>query len=492
MLAVPRLTRRALLQTALAAAPGAWLAGRGARWRAAAQPAAPQPWRRWHGESSIGAALRAPVIPAGSPLAVVQADLLTGVAQPARTPPYDQDLLAPGLGKQPPPRARISPIAQLQRRFPHLRRHFVFEYYAWYRTAPWVHWNEGGHTPPASLASTSMPALGPYDSGDVRVIEQHARWMADAGAGAIALSWWGRESDDNRLTHLIMDVMRAHDIHVMFHLEPYRPDRATVFASDVLYLLNEYGEKRRWDGFLLLERADGTSAPVFKAFRSILPQTIVDCRGLTVEVPDYAPDSTWRAQTDLLRRAVTPTFPDLVLLADSLDRGRTLAAGFDGIAIYDSYVRPHTWPGIGNTFSQEDLLSTFSINCGFDGFIPKVPRYVCDIPLPFEPPVGQIDWNAAASRALAEAASRQRISESFDMTLTVQTSPTGANSRRGFFLTFINTFNEWHEGTSFEPARPRSGLTAEELAAGYHNAEDGDYRLRLLEALLPPVTAGSR
>lgn len=34
-----------------------------------------------------------------------------------------------------------------------------------------------------------------------------------------------------------MDVMRDHDVHVTFHLEPYRHDRAAYYVRDVLYLL---------------------------------------------------------------------------------------------------------------------------------------------------------------------------------------------------------------------------------------------------------------
>ena len=335
-----------------------------------------------------------------------------------------------------------------------------------------------------------MPALGPYDSRSPQVIEQHARWMADAGVGAIALSWWGQGSSDDLLTPLIMDVMRAHDIHVTFHIEPYRDDRARFYASDVLYLLREYGEKRRWDNFLLLENADGSSAPVFKSFRTILPRTIVDCNGITRIVPDYTEDAVWRQQIDELREAVRPTFNRITLLADSLDAGRSVDAGFDGIAIYDSYVRPETWQTAATTMTSRNLLSSFSVNCGFDGYLPIISRGDCDIPLPFEPPVGQVDWTSATSRQMAEAASRARVSDSLAETMRVQVLPDSANRNAGFFLTYVNTFNEWHEGTSFEPARPRAGLTPAELARGYHNPSIGTWRLELLKSELATITAG--
>ena len=66
-----------------------------------------------------------------------------------------------------------------------------------------------------------MPALGLYDSRSTAVMEQHARWIADSGAGAIDVSWWGPDSNVNEVIPTLMDVMAAHDIHVTFYVEPY-------------------------------------------------------------------------------------------------------------------------------------------------------------------------------------------------------------------------------------------------------------------------------
>ena len=118
----------------------------------------------------------------------------------------------------PPP---AEPQRPLLSRFADLRRHFVFEYYPWYRTDPWEHWPEAGHHPPADFGSNYLPALGLYDSRSTAVIEQHARWIAESGAGAIDVSWWGPDSNVNEVIPTLMDVMAAHDIHVAFYIEPY-------------------------------------------------------------------------------------------------------------------------------------------------------------------------------------------------------------------------------------------------------------------------------
>src|SRR3954453_1962087 len=82
-------------------------------------------------------------------------------------------------------------------RFPVLPRHFVFEYYPWYRIDPWEHWPEAGSHPPETFGSKYMPALGLYDSRSTAVMERHSRWIADSGAGAIDVSWWGPDSNLN-------------------------------------------------------------------------------------------------------------------------------------------------------------------------------------------------------------------------------------------------------------------------------------------------------
>ena len=500
-----RPTRRQLLQTALAAGAGAALT-RYAPWSETPLAAAAQAAERralgfpvaaagWHGDSSVGAALRAGAIPAGSPIDLVARSLRppvgTGRIPGAGTDP-DARQREPREkpGSAPGPGVPSTAGDRLRSRFRDLRRHFIFEYYPWYRTNPYDHWNAGGHQPPFDIAATMMPALGPYDSSDARVIEQHGRWMADSGVGAIAISWWGQGSFQDRNVPLIMDVMRAHDIHVTFHIEPYRDDRAQFYADDIRYLLREYGERRRFDAFLLLENADGSAAPVFKSFRTILPETSTDCKGRVSKVPDFTTNGEWRRQTDTIRAQVRPSFDRILLLADSLNFGSTVASGFDGIAIYDSYVRPSLWPPFAAACAASNLLFSFSVNCGFDGFLSLGTPGECDSPLPFEPPVGPIDWTSAESRQKARAASADRVAESLKTTIDLQVGPASSNDARGFFLTYVNTFNEWHEGTSFEPSRNLADLLPEERRFNYHNQPDGAWRLQLLQSLLRPIVSG--
>ena len=390
---------------------------------------------------------------------------------------------AAGARQTPPPAPR-----PLSARFADLPRHFIFEYYPWYATSPWRHWDASDRRPPIDIASNYLPALGPYDSKATAVIEQHARWIKQSGAGAINVSWWGRGSDIDLMVPVLMDVMADYDIQVTFHIEPYGRSRASELARDVQYLLREYGERRRWDCFLLLADADGAVGPVFKSFSTIEEPAYTDCHGVTFPIPDWVRDSVWRRQTDLVRETFAADFDHVTLLADCTATDRVIAAGFDGMAVFDNFVAPDTWPAHARNFTGADLLFSFNVNAGFDGIVERhFDPASCYRPPPFEPGRGVYDWTRQEDRDAAQQAGGSRIAESLAQTIAVQTDPRFFNARRGFFLAYINSFNEWHEGTQFEPMRPRGALTRDELAVGYHNHEDGSFRLGMLRDLLTDV-----
>jgi hypothetical protein len=470
------LTRRRFMAASLAAVPAALAARAGLlEARGADQPlnAATRralgiavPEQRWHGDSSVRAAARA------NPRIYDEPDERRRPRRPRPdTPPTS-----------PPTSNEWQRFAQQLSVYRDLRRHFIFEYYPWYQANPFQHWEENRRVPPIDIASFAFPLLGAYDSRDAKIIEQHARWIAEMGAGAINVSWWGQGSREDRAVPLIMDVMRAHDIHVTFHIEPYADDRANRLAEDIVYLIREYGEKRRWDAFLLMQDADGTARPMFKSFATILARTVTDCRGRTFANPLFAEDSLWRRQTDTVRNALRSDF-DPIMLADTLDANRTEAGGFDGMAMYDAYYRPALWAGAAAPFSAKRLLFSFNTNPGFDKYPERPPFGECFSPLPFEPPIAASGWGADA-REQALLASRDRVLEALRTTLTLQLDPASSNRRRGFFAMYINSFNEWHEGTAFEPALDFAALSPEQRAIGYHNPDNGRWRMQLIQELL--------
>jgi hypothetical protein len=393
-------------------------------------------------------------------------------------------------------RAWAQPARTLAERFPDLKHHFIFEYYPWYGGAPlYEHWDYLDRKPPLDLSTRYYPKLGPYDVRSKDVLEQHARWIADSGVGAIALSWWGRGTFMDLATPLIMDVMRDHDVKVTFAMEPYADDRGQRFADDILYLLREHGERRGFDAFLLLHNEDGGLGPVFKGFRCILPEGGVDCHGVYQPTSDYTPDGLWRQQTDRVRDTLRGAFDHVTLLADSLEFARTPASGFDGIGIYDNYIPPESYRPYAEAATRAGLLFSFNVNPGYDQIEPRaIPPGSCySGPRDVAPPgIEPIDWSSMAERERAAAVSANRIAASLQATVEVQTDPRLANDRRGFFLVYINSFNEWHEGHAFEPMKDAGDLTAEERALGYRNPPSGGYRLTALQASLRALVDARR
>jgi hypothetical protein len=377
-------------------------------------------------------------------------------------------------------------LAALRGRFPDLRQRLVFEYYPWYGRDPWRHWDQWQRRPPQDIASHYMPALGPYDSRDRATLERHARWIADSGAGAVNLSWWGGGSFEDRATHLVLDVLRDHGLKATFHLEPHRPDRGAYLAEDVLYLLRVFGERRRWDVFLLPRDPAGRSGPVFKGFAMILPRRVPACRGGLRPVPGYTADTTWRRQVDTLRHLLRHDFDHLTLLADSLDMPRTAASGFDGIAVYDNRIGPERYAGIAEEAGARGLVFALNANPGFDTITPRTIRSSdCYRFEPVVPDPGRpLDWPRAAERERAAHLSAARIEDSLLASLEAQSAEASSNATRGFLLVYLNSFNEWHEGHAFEPMKDAALLTPGERESGYRNPARGDYRLAALRALL--------
>jgi len=381
----------------------------------------------------------------------------------------------------------------LRRRFPDLPRHFLFEYYPWYANRPFRHWDQWDRRPPLDLASAYVPRLGAYDSRSLRVIEQHARWILETGVGAVNLSWWGPDSFSDRAVPRVMDVMRAHGIRVAFHLEPYRRDHIAHFVANVGYLLRRYGDRRGWDALLRLRDADGTERILFKVFRSILPETVVDCRGMTLPVRDYVPDATWRGQIEAARREYERSIGKITVLANSTNLPRARDAGFDGLAVHDNYFDPPRWARLAAASRRYGLLFSFSVNPGHDEIVRRtLPADGCYVAPAFEPSGQVLDWRDPAAREEARRLSERRVRESLEATLALQMHPRLENGTRGFLAVYINSFNEWHEGHQFEPMKDQRDLTPAERALGYHNPADGRYRLQRLEELLGAVVSPPR
>ena len=338
-----------------------------------------------------------PVPPLGEPWSYAQAHTLA-----VRTNTWVPELPPPQLPWTPPILPAFDPAkmgATLRQRFPELRQHFVFEYYPWYSTDPWWHWNQWQRVPPFDIAATSVPRLGPYDSRDAKVIEQHARWILDAGVGAINLSWWGRGSFEDQRVPLVMDVMRDHGLKVTFHLEPVRAR-------------SEPSGTRTTSGICLpsTARSDAgtvgscsTTPTASKGQSSSRSRRSSRRRGPTVTVGRFRWISIVPIRSGGSRRtrsarpsATTSIRSDCwPIRAPSIGCGRRASTGWRFTITTSGRRSGRTWPSIAANFGVE---FSFNINAGFDSIAQRnVPPDSCYRPPRFEPPA-VLDWSAARDR----------------------------------------------------------------------------------------------
>ena len=321
------------------------------------------------------------------------------------------------------------------------------------------------------------------------MLEQHARWIAESGAGAINVSWWGRGDYEDRMVPLLMDVMRDHGLKVTFHLEP-TPTIASIrthpiFSTWSLRTVTSVTGTASWCSGI----TDGTEGRYSKAFATIQPRFSTDCRGRTAPVAMWRPDEVWHRQTDRVRETLRRHFDSVWLLSDSTAAEPVLAAGFDGAAPYGAFT-PKEWPQLARAFSGINLTFSPSIGTGFDAIAERnVPSDSCYRPPAFVPPA-IINWDNASDREKAARLALWQIEASMRTSLDVQTNSTLRNASTGFFIVYIATFNEWHKGTSFEPMKDHDALLPQELRVGYHNPAQGRYRLDYLTPRLEQIIRG--
>ncbi|HEV2593073.1 MAG TPA: hypothetical protein VGU02_14405 [Gaiellaceae bacterium] len=202
-------------------------------------------------------------------------------------------------------------------------------YYPWYGTSTqdgaYQHWGQDGHAPPNDIASSYYPARGLYSSSDHSVVDEQMREIRDAGIDEIAVSWWGRGSDEDRRLALVLQSAKDAGVQVAAHLEPYTGRSVASIADDVAYL-----------------KTIGIST--FYIYRALdLP--VADWAAAQPEL--HAGGGTFFAQTGMV--------------------GAAAAAGFDGIYTYDIVTfGGNTFARICSEAAKRHLLCAPSVGPGYD------------------------------------------------------------------------------------------------------------------------------
>ncbi|MFC8125607.1 ThuA domain-containing protein [Streptomyces sp. NPDC057302] len=269
-------------------------------------------------------------------------------------------------------------------------------YYPWYGSpavnGSWRHWPQGGHTPPDDIGADYYPALGPYDSGDMRgAVAQHMKEVRRSGAGVIVYSWWGRGGSEDQLAKGVLDAAAAEGVKVAWHLEPYSGRTAASTVSDIKYINDTYSSHPAF-----YRSAEHGDRPAFYVFESL---RITDWTAL-----DEVTDSS-------------------IVLAQTTDT--TKIAHFSGMYTYDGIAGATApgWKQAGDYARAHDLIWAPSV----------APGYIDDRAVPG-------NTTPTLDRAGGAAYDKQ-WNNALDP--AIGGSPAWVS---------VTSFNEWHEGSSIEPA----------------------------------------
>ncbi|MFJ6571812.1 ThuA domain-containing protein [Streptomyces sp. NPDC091292] len=269
-------------------------------------------------------------------------------------------------------------------------------YYPWYGTpqtaGSWRHWQQGGHTPPTDIGADLYPALGPYDSGDYAgAVAQHMRWIRQSGAGVLVYSWWGQGSYEDGLAQGVLDAAAREGVKVAWHIEPYGGRTAASVAADIASLDRRFGDHPAY-----YRSAEHGGKGAFYVFESL-------------RITDWS--------------ALDAVTGDNIVLAQTTDTSKI--AHFSGMYTYDGIAGATApgWKQAGDYARANGLIWAPSV----------APGYLDDRAVPGNttPTLGRAagatydkEWSNALDPAIGG-------------------SPTWVS---------VTSFNEWHEGSSIEPA----------------------------------------
>ena len=284
-------------------------------------------------------------------------------------------------------------------------------YYPWYFNLKvdgrWIHWNQGGYTPPADIGSDFYPTLGAYSESDPAVLAQHFAWLREAGVGVIISSWWGQGDNTDRALPLMFDIADHYGLKIAFHIEPYGGRTAAKLAEDIHYLYNKYGNHPAffWTTETSLYSKDDRPKGLFFIWASVLPN----------ESSPFVTPNYWQKMMDTLHKEN----PGAIVLTDENNPIWITRGHFDGSYNYG-------------------VLDSDKVGYKWARNLPKGAWYVPGINPGF---------------------SARRVGGQAQTDTPRRDGSTYADRWKSMFavgikprMVAITTFNEWHEGTQIEPA----------------------------------------
>ena len=294
-------------------------------------------------------------------------------------------------------------------------------YYGWYGNpatdGAYNNWNhavadDSGRRFPGGddIGANFYPEAGTYSSNDPETLDRQMLELRSARVGVISVSWWGKNHFTDRAIPRLLDAAHNHGIRVNFHIEPFGGRNALSTREAIHYLVDTYGSHPAFH-----KLTEYGNRPLFFLYDSYL-----------------TPSAEWaEILTPGNANTIRGTKYDAVVIGlwvKKNDGDSIKKAAFDGFYTYfgsDGF----TW---GSTSSNWPALSEFAAHSKLL-FIPSVgPGYIDTRIRP---------WNNSTTRDRAGGKYYEKM-----FSAAIATRPP--------FIS-ITSYNEWHEGTQIEPARPK-------------------------------------
>ncbi len=281
-------------------------------------------------------------------------------------------------------------------------------YYPWYGMpdnpdeSP-RHWSNINRKHMKIGSSPNYPVLGPYDSKDPSVIDQHMQWAKQHQIDTLIVSWWGHGDYSDEAMQPLLEAAAKHGINITVYYETVPdPKTAKSAETDIRKLLNRYADHSAW-----LRVND---RPVLFIYGRAVRQI-----GL----------QAWGRVQRILRKNVSPP---PILMGDQLTPMSSMV--FDGIHTYNTVnqllgMTPgevgnwarKTYPSWIHTAERNGRISTITVIPGYNDTkirepSRRLPRY---------------------GGAIYRQQWKQALKSNPDWVL-------------------ITSFNEWHEGSDIEPS----------------------------------------
>lgn len=259
------------------------------------------------------------------------------------------------------------------------------------------------------LAANFYPELGRYSSQDADIIKKHMQMFKQSRIGVASVSWWNENNAVEDLKNkTLLDEAEKAGVKVCFHLEPYGGRTPATVKENIKKIIDKYGNH---PAFYTYE-----GKPMFFIYDSY-----------NIESEDWATILSPQG-SNTIRNTVYDSYVIGLWLNDIKDEApKMLTANFDGFYTYfaamgfNSGTTPSNWVGMKNWADENNKI-----------FIPSVgPGYIDTRVRP---------WNTYTTRDRNDG---KYYDIMYQKAIDVKPE-----------FVSITSFNEWHEGTQIEPAKP--------------------------------------